>query len=170
MNKCIQCDKPRMVSPTTGKLFPRCEEHQREFWRECKRGGSGYVKRSAVKEMERECRSCGETKPLSEFPKNGDYYKHDCKVCYSDIVAEGRRGTPDAPPRMIQKVVALPTVTVGMQRVLFVDRANNQMVLCEVLSEMPLHERTLDMIMSFYRQQGYRVLDTVVELMAEAGD
>lgn len=81
MKYCVQCgEKPRMTS-STGKALTMCEDCQREYWRQNKE------KNKSVKT----CPTCGETKPLTEFAKNGKYRRRYCKSCYSGHVHTAKK-------------------------------------------------------------------------------
>jgi hypothetical protein len=101
-----------------------------------------------------------------------------CKACQREAWREAKAGKPRSTPAKRTKRtagIALPGSTpapaVTPQRrdvrpgVLFVDRVNNRMVLCEVMSETPIrNDATIPYTCQFYAELGYRVVD-VVEVM-----
>lgn len=184
MAMCSNCGtKPRMIS-SSHKELSRCEDCQREYWRRKKQASQGYkargtrtrneamATREKPVETTRTCKDCGETKPIDEFAKNGTYRKKVCKACYSLYVSEGKRGHAHGPAITLKD--GLSSVVVAGRRikasVLFVDRVNGRMVLCEVMSEKPIsNDATVPHICAFYAQLGYRVVDAV-ELVPDTGE
>jgi len=134
----------------------------------------------------RQCIDCSETKPLSEFPRNGKGHRSRCKPCYSAYVYAARQngmlGAGRTPGR--GKAIVLPDSHTGQpkleprpvpQIVVLIDRTNGQYVMCSVVSEKAItNEATVEYIARFYAQLGYRVVDGVeahcVQQTAAAGD
>jgi hypothetical protein len=191
MAMCSNCgNSPRMVSKS-GNELSRCEDCQRAYWRQKKQESQGYKRRGTRTRNEvmatretpveatRTCKECHETKPIEEFPKNGQYRKTVCKGCYATLVNEASQAKKSKPrkhgPAILvngrQSTGAIPSRVIKPP-VLFVDRVNNQFLLCVLESEVPMG-KTTDFIIGFYQQLGYRVVDAVElkpEVIEAAGD
>lgn len=147
-----------MVS-STGHELTMCVGCQRDYWSNAKAS------------LTRVCKECQTDQPTTSFVKGGRVCR-DCK--------EAREATPapaptePKPPRKVGRGPspfakplpgnAEPRVMRGS--VLLVDRDKGQVILCEVISEIPMDARRLEHLMAFYRERGYRVVDAV-ERVAE---
>ncbi len=127
-----------------------CESCQREYWRDSK------VKRHANKpaETSRICKTCGEEKPIEDFPKNGKYRKRSCKSCYSSLVAHKRTGRK---PKTKRATKTVTPVTSQRERILLIDPVTNRHILCEVMSERPVKPSTSVHMRKVYRAQGVEI-------------
>lgn len=112
-------------------------------------------------EKTRTCKSCGETKPIEDFPvtsKKSGYRRKSCRTCYNAI----KRGDMPKPKRSKTKTrkaklnVGKPLS--GMpQTFVFVDQGKGTYKLCQVVtaSERRLEEGTI----SYFLESGFRVFE-----------
>lgn len=101
-----------------------------------------------------------------------------CADCQREAWREAKSAKPKAKRKAHGPVIKLKdnlseVVLPGRNikpSVLFVDRHNGRLVLCEVMSETPIrHEATIAHICQFYAELGYRVVD-VVEVLPVAAE
>jgi hypothetical protein len=161
---CNACgEEPRMVS-STGKELTMCQGCQRDYW--------SNKQAARLEQQPRVCKQCQTEQPFSAFIKKGRVC-NACKEARDAVVPE-----PAAPksPRKVGRGTspfikqlpgnAEPRVMRGS--VLLVDRNSGQVILCEIVSEIPADARQTDHLMAFYAGRGVRVVDAVERVPEQA--
>ena len=150
---CVAChEEPRMVS-STGHELTMCQGCQRDYWSNAKAAQT------------RVCRQCQTDKPASDFIKKGRV----CNACKDAREAAAPEPSAPKPPRRVgrgtspfaKQLPGTPEPRVMRGSVLLVDRERGQVILCEIISEIPTEARQLEHLMAFYTGRGYRVVDAV---------
>ena len=148
---CIECGgRPRKVSKS-GKQLTKCDECQREYWRNRKRDEHGYQPRGAksgnfgsIKKSTnptRKCKQCKKKKPLDAFaPYGTSNRKRTCKACEAVTKPKPKSAKKDG------------------NHVLLID--GNHLVLAKVVSQAEVTNKAL--LIDIYREQGYQI-ETVYE-------
>lgn len=137
---CMDCHAEPRKAKRNGGYFPRCEECQRLEW---------AAKRRKTRSTGRVCKTCGEQKPLEEFPTTGKTRKKICNACASS-----------------SKVKPIPA-----KKLVLIDTTRQRVYLCDVTGCEPLSKevRPAKLARQFLAA-GYHVMTAGQLEPVEAGD
>lgn len=128
----------------------------------------------------RQCRRCGDEKPLTAFQRQGNYYRAVCRVCVRERGDENQRRKAEGLPALAREnargkepmsngLGGQPSTPSEPLKpgVLLVDRDGGQVLLCRVEGEVSIGARNIDHLIAFYAARGHRIVDAVERSVAE---
>lgn len=166
------CNLPRMIS-SSGHQLVRCQDHQRQEWSRRKKSNRTEPVALRAPLTERLCTRCKQVKPITQFQevRAGNYRAVciDCRAIQNREAYQVRAAAAGRTPRKPREagnpklgfksrpgeVISLPS-SGGM---LLVDRLRRQVIVVQVIGEIPNGAKRLEHLIAAYQTRGLRIIE-----------